>query len=125
MKVLALDIGMRRTGVAFADEADGIVLALHTLEHASKRELAAAVRLLCTQRGIGMIVIGLPLLPSGKEGAQAGMVRDMGTRLAALGLPLLYLDERYTTQDNPDYDGDAAAAVELLRMALSRRQRTP
>ncbi len=121
MKILALDIGMRRTGVAFADDADGVALALTTIAHRSSRDLVSAVQTIVEERGIDGIVFGLPLLPSGEEGKQSGVVRSVGKQMTRFGIPLHYLDERYTTQDYPGYDGDASAAVSVLQMALQRK----
>lgn len=118
VKILSLDIGLKRTGMAYADDADGIAIALTTIVHSSARELLAAVRLVVRERGIEHIVVGLPLLPSGEEGAQSGSVRSIGHQLSSLALPITYLDERYTTPKQVAFDGDASAAVELLLIWL-------
>jgi putative holliday junction resolvase len=119
--LLALDIGRRRTGVAYADTAVGVPLALDTLVHASTEEWMMAIRSIVTEKKIDRIVVGLPLLPSGEEGEQAHFVREWAAVLAArTGAPLSFLDERYTTPGSGDADGDAAAAVELMHMALQR-----
>lgn len=122
MRFLALDTGTRRTGVAYLDEATGIVLPLDTLRHASEAELVAAVDDLCTKRSIDIVVVGLPMLPSGAEGEQAQYARRVGEMLVQKGWKVRFHDERFTTPKKPGkhgiplsaYDGDAAAACALL-----------
>ena len=118
MRLLALDIGRRHTGIAYYDDAMGIPLPLDTLTHDSSEELCAYLQQLSQQRGIDRVIVGLPLLPSGKEGAQAQFVRDVGAMLEKAGMDLSYLDERYTTPRQTQGDGNAAAACSLLEMAL-------
>ncbi len=120
MMVLALDIGKRKTGVAFGDSSIGVPLALETITHASTGALLRAVRSIVSEKHIDRIVAGLPLLPSGAEGDQARYVRTVASALEEIGVPVSVLDERYTTPPPGETDGDAAAAVELLRMALQR-----
>lgn len=121
MCVLALDVGRRRTGAAFADGADGVPLALQSIEHASVRQLVAAVASIVRERAADRIVLGLPLLPSGAEGEQAAYVRSVAHALSPLGLPIAFLDERYTT-DKGASDGDAKAACEILLTFLDRER---
>jgi putative Holliday junction resolvase len=124
MKTLALDVGTRRTGVAFLDDATGIPVPLDTLEHRSEKELLAKVREIISARGIQGVVVGLPKLPGGEEGTQAAVSRSIGEKIAETGLPVRYVDERFTTPSSKGskhappasaFDGDAAAACELLR----------
>lgn len=120
MRILALDLGMKRTGVAFAESDVGIALPLDTITASSPQELLDEILLLADERDIDMILIGLPLLLSGKEGFQTGYVRDMGALLEEKGLSVQYLDERFTSQKHGETDGDARAASTLLSLYLER-----
>lgn len=122
MKYLALDIGMRRTGVAFLDDAVGIPLPLDTIHHQSTEELVDVVSTLVQARGIDQLVIGLPLLPSGEEGSQVELVRAVAAQFEAFNVPIKFVDERYTTGKRTpprragptSEDDNAAAATHLL-----------
>lgn len=118
MKYLSLDVGTRRTGLAFFESTTAIVLPLDTLLHQSADELAQQVLAITQSRGIDLIVLGLPLLPSGAEGSQVAFVRSCADLLTEHGLRVAFQDERYTTQRQSDTDGDARAACELLRTYL-------
>lgn len=121
MRILALDIGKRRTGVAFCDDAIGIPLPLDTILSTDEADLIGQLLQLCDEREIDLLIIGLPLLLSGEEGAQSTFVRFIGNRLEEAEIPVEYLDERYTTQKSGENDGDAKAACGLLQLFLERR----
>jgi putative transcription antitermination factor YqgF len=116
MKILALDLGLKRTGIAFLDTENGVPLSLDTLHHDSAEEVVEAVTRIAHVKGVTHVVMGLPLLPSGDEGEQASVTRACGELLAEKGLTVSYLDERYTTPKNVAH-GDAVAACELLNLA--------
>lgn len=131
MRLLSLDIGLRRTGVAFFDDATGIPLPLDTLRHASVGELLTQLSDILTSRRIEKIIVGLPLLPSGDEGAQVAEVRGVAQKLEEKGYQIVFVDERYTTPRSgaslrqakhapPRSDGDAAAACEILRTFVEK-----
>ena len=120
MRILALDIGMRRTGVAFAECPPGIPLILPTLCHMSTRGFLDQVAQLVHVRRIDHIVVGLPLLSSGKEGMQARYVRTLLPSLALLGACMSTLDERYSTSHDPSQDPDAVAALWILTVFIDR-----
>lgn len=120
MKILALDIGTRRTGCAFYDNATGVPLPLDTVQHRTIDEFVDRVSHLARDRGIDRLVIGLPLLPSGQEGAQASEVRTYSSALAALQIPATFLDERYTTPKGGPGDGDASSALSILNTYLQK-----
>lgn len=121
MRILALDIGKRRTGVAFSDDTIGIPLPLDTLLSKDEADLVSQILVLCDEREIDLLVIGLPLLLSGQEGSQSTFVRFIGNRLEEAEIPVQYLDERYTTQKSGENDGDARAACTLLQLFLDRK----
>ena len=120
MRLLSLDIGRHHTGIAFYDDATGIPLPLDTITHESVEALVDHVHALIRSRSIDRIIIGLPLLPSGEEGEQVSFVREIGSVLASAGIPLSYVDERYTTPRASISDGNAAAACSLLQIALHK-----
>jgi len=121
MRYLALDIGTKKTGVAFYDDATGIPLPLETITHASKDEFATHVEELARTRMVDKIVCGLPLLPSGEEGMQATIVREYTALLESRGFPCSLFDERYTTpRDERSSDGNASAACMILHSFLSQ-----
>lgn len=128
MRYLALDIGTRRTGVAFLDTATGIPLPLDTVHHSTDEELSVAVMDIIRLRNVGKVLVGLPLLPSGKEGSQAVVSRRAGNMLSSQGIEVEYMDERYSSPRRlghkyaipvKKFDGDAAAACALASLKLS------
>lgn len=123
MRYLALDVGNRRTGIAYLDDTVGIPLPLDTILHTSEDQLIDAVMAIVSARQIDRIIVGLPRLPSGDEGLQAAESRKIGSRLEKKGLAVEFVDERYTTPRFSSHknalptqktDGDAAAACAIL-----------
>ena len=115
MRILALDIGTKRTGVAYIDqEAVNITMPLETIASTSEKDFLQAVRSLVTDRKVDSIVIGLPYLPSGKEGAQAAFVRERAKTLEDLGIPLSFVDERYSSRTSSPAIGKKARFDESL-----------
>ena len=101
-RLLGLDLGERRIGVAVAD-SDGRATPLTTLRRASTPDLdaAAVARLLGEQRA-GELVVGLPLEAAGHEGSQARVTRDWVEAVTPILEPILiapirYRDERLTS----------------------------
>ncbi|MBI3331496.1 Holliday junction resolvase RuvX [Candidatus Peregrinibacteria bacterium] len=127
VKILALDIGTKRTGVAYTDETLGFPIALETIHHRSKKEFLEAVLEIVRAKKIEHVVVGIPYLPSGEEGSQAAIVREYAALLEAKNIPLSTVDERYSTgrkvapragvpgSGNPDSE----AAIAILDTFLS------
>ncbi|MDD5041934.1 MAG: Holliday junction resolvase RuvX [Candidatus Peribacteraceae bacterium] len=113
-RILALDIGTKRTGVAYLDEETNVPLPLFTLHHESVASLLSQVSALLQERQIDRLIVGLPLLPSGDEGAQARFVRSVTEQMRSRGWAVTLKDERYTTPRGKTADPDAIAAFNLL-----------
>jgi len=98
MRILSLDVGERRIGVAVADEAVRVALPVAVVE---RRELPAdldAIARLVQEQGAEAVVIGLPISLSGSLGPQAQVVKAFGQELSArLSLSIEYWDERLTS----------------------------
>jgi putative Holliday junction resolvase len=97
-RVIGIDLGSRRIGVAATDGLGLTAQPRATLaRHGGVRDLeaiAAAVR----EVGADRIVVGLPLDPEGGEGPAARRARDFAAKLAsALGLPVELVDESFST----------------------------
>jgi putative Holliday junction resolvase len=99
LKVLAIDFGLRRVGVAVGDTELGIAVPAGVLPNNGKliEKIAEIVR----EKGVEKVVVGLPLTPSGREGERAKAVREFISKLRATlpNLPVETWDERYTTQE--------------------------
>src|SRR6202044_950912 len=97
-RILALDLGKRRIGLALSDPLGITAQGLPTFQRTNIREDLAALASLAEEREVGLILMGFPLHMSGREGRQAEYTREFGERLAArTGLPIRYWDERLTT----------------------------
>ena len=120
MKVLALDYGAARTGVAVSDPTGTLARPLRVVERAASeagmKELAELVRAEEAER----VVVGLPLTLRGERGDQAEETERFAEALEAiLDVPVERFDERFTTTlAGPGGDEDARAAAHLLTSYL-------
>lgn len=119
MKYLGIDVGTRRSGIAFADSKDDILFSLKTFNHKTEDELFLEITRLVTEKQIDEVVLGNPLLLSGEAGKQSGIVLALAQRLSEVRIPYSLCDERYTSNGANLYDKDAAAACEILAVKLN------
>ncbi len=95
-RIMALDVGGRRIGVAVSDETRLIATPLRYVLRGHRDR--AEIRALIERWDVERLVVGMPTGLSGREGPQAADVRAYAEPLAAaLNLPLEYWDERLTT----------------------------
>jgi len=98
MRVLALDIGEKRIGVAVSDPSGTVATPLKVLATQSVLSDSRLLANLAEDYEVELVVVGLPLSLDGTEGAQAAEVRRIGDRLAkSLPLPFEYFDERLSS----------------------------
>ena len=98
-RILGIDLGSRRVGLAIADVGVGIARPLATVARGDTLDADAAVLgRVCREQGIAEIVVGLPVEARGNEGEMAAGAREwasvMGERL---GLPVTMRDERLSS----------------------------
>ena len=97
-RVLALDFGKRRIGLAVSDELGITAQGLQTLQRTNTREDLGHLVQLIAEKNVTLILMGKPLHMSGAESRQAEYTRDFAGRLsAASGVPVEFWDERLTT----------------------------
>jgi len=122
VKVIAVDYGSARTGVAVSDPTGTIARPLGVVERAGGevglRRLAELIR----AEGAERVVVGLPLTLRGERGEQARETETFLEALrAAVDVPVESFDERFTTrlaQQSGDEPEDARAAAHLLSSYL-------
>jgi putative Holliday junction resolvase len=97
-RVLALDLGKRRIGLAISDELGVTAQGLPTLVRTNKAEDLDALGRLIREKGVALVVVGQPLNMSGTEGRQANWASQFSRTLAAhVQVDVQLWDERLTS----------------------------
>lgn len=136
-KVMGIDYGDARTGVAISDLLCSIVGTTTVVPSRNTEKAIADIARLAKENGVGQIVVGLPKNMDGTEGNRAELCRAFADRLReATGLPVVMWDERRTTVEahnilsEHNYHGkkrkntvDAVAASLILEGYLAYRGR--
>ncbi len=98
MKVLGVDLGLARTGVAISDCNQVLASPFCVIKEKDNEVLAQKVGQICADEGIQEIVVGLPKNMDGSEGASAQNARTFADMLSKItNLPIFMVDERGTT----------------------------
>ena len=98
-RILAVDWGARRVGLAVSDPEGSLARPLPTLLVTGPADAADRVAEAAEREGADAIVVGLPLHYSGEEGASAAKARAMGEALAGRGFRVVYRDERSSSEE--------------------------
>ena len=99
-RILALDVGEKRIGVALSDESQTVATAYTTLHAQPFSVFVQKLTKILVAEYVVEIVVGLPLSLNGSEGPQAGRIRAFMEQLAPLVTqPLSTCDERYTSAE--------------------------
>lgn len=128
MRLLGIDLGDKRTGIASGDAETRQVFPITTLHIPAGEALLAKILTLATEHGADALILGLPLNMDGSMSPRAKATQVFGAELAAAsGLPVHYQDERLTSfeaeQRLRDHDAssetaDAHAAVIMIEEYL-------
>jgi putative Holliday junction resolvase len=134
-RIVSLDVGDKRIGVAVSDPTGMLVTPLRTIQRKNTQKDVTALSALLTEQEAEMVVVGLPTNMDGTEGEQARKVRSFAKHLeSATKLPIEFEDERLSTFSaieslvergvktghNRDLVDMEAAAI-ILRSYLDRR----
>jgi putative Holliday junction resolvase len=114
-RILALDYGTKRIGVALSDELGWTAQPLETLERKTLDRDVAHIAALVGSHAVERVVLGLPLQLDGREGPAVRAMREFAVKLeAGLSVPVVRWDERMTTK---------AAEGLLIAADVSRKKR--
>lgn len=98
MKILAVDFGLARTGLAVCDENEMLASPAGVISEWNRERLAQAIAAQAKERAVGRIVVGLPRNMDGSEGESALRARNFAALLQSLvAVPVALYDERGTT----------------------------
>jgi putative Holliday junction resolvase len=136
LRILALDVGQARIGVALSDPTGTLATPIAAIPRRDEPHDVREVLGLATEHEVGEIVVGLPLSLSGKRGAQARTTVRFAEALAREAtVPVTPVDERYSTAEaerllrasgvEPSRDRarlDAAAAAVILQSYLDSKR---
>ena len=139
MRIIGLDHGSRRIGLAIGDLETGMAFARPALQRTNLAADLDSIRRMAADEGAGTLVMGLPRNMDGSEGPQAQAARAFGQRLADRGLDVVFQDERLTSwqaaeqlgprrgRDRRSGELDSAAARLILQEYLDAQlgQSTP
>ncbi len=121
MRILGLDLGERRVGVAVSDSLGLTAQPVGTLEITGDRDLLARIGALVREHEISRVVVGLPLNQDGSEGPRATRVLDLAGRIGAtLGLPVETVDERFSSIEATRVLRDAPRKVRRQKGSVDR-----
>jgi putative Holliday junction resolvase len=114
VRILGVDLGSKRIGLAVSDEGGQIAFPAGVIESRGQRRDLARLRALVDERGIERAVVGLPLHLDGRRGPEAERASQFAEALArTAGIPVETLDERWTSLE----------AERLLPQVTTRRKK--
>ena len=114
-RLLGVDYGQVRVGLAITDPDRKIAFPLTTYERRGRDKDATYFRTLLIEEPVGAYVVGLPVHLDGREGQKAAEAREFGRWLGeTTGLPVVFWDERFTTVE---------AETALWNAGLTHKQR--
>ena len=120
-RILALDVGSRRIGIAVSDPLGITAQGLETLERKNKRYDFAHLHRVIREYEVREIVVGLPLRMSGAEGTQSEKMRVFAEELhKKFGLPVHLWDERLTSAEANRFMRETELSIEKRGKAVDR-----
>lgn len=120
-RILALDLGRKRIGLALSDPLGISAQGLETLQRTTIREDIAAIEALAREHAVKLILLGHPLNMKGDEGRQAVYTREFAEKLRErAGLEVKFWDERLTSKEAERVLKQSGISIEKRAKAVDR-----
>lgn len=120
-RILALDVGKKRIGLAVSDELGLTAQGIETLQRDRIREDLEHLRQIADKWHVGLLLVGKPLHMSGDESRQSEYTREFAERLGNhLGLPVVFWDERLTSAEAERLLREGGATLTQRKKAVDR-----
>jgi putative Holliday junction resolvase len=127
MRVLGIDYGSKKVGVALGDTETRMASPWAIVENSGHGDVVKQIKLICEREGAERVILGVPtpLRDAALENAQVRAVRLFATDLRSLGIPVDEWEERLTSAEarhyaQPGQQDDAIAASIMLQSYLER-----
>jgi len=98
-RLLAVDLGAKRVGLALSDPQQRLASPLATLAFKGERKLLAELLTLIREKEVEAVILGLPLREDGSEGRGCQLARGLAGKLEGRGVPTVLWDERYSSRE--------------------------
>jgi len=120
-RILALDLGKKRIGLALSDSLGISAQGLNTLQRSTIREDIAALAAIAREHQVQLVLLGHPLNMRGDEGRQAFYTRDFAQRLTErTGLAVRFWDERLTSREAERVLKQSGISIQKRAKAIDR-----
>ena len=120
-RILALDVGKKRIGLAVSDELGITAQGIETLHRTRIREDLENLKDIVQHWNVNLLLIGRPLHMSGAESRQSEYTAEFADRLKDyIGLPVVFWDERLTSAEAERLLRDAGASLENKKRSVDR-----
>jgi putative transcription antitermination factor YqgF len=113
-KILALDIGRRHTGIAITDATQKAVFLREEFSHKSQIELMERLRVFFADESVVGVLAGWPLDMSGAKTDETLLVEEVIEKIRALDVPVVLMDERWTSKQAEKNQGSHSEAALIL-----------
>jgi len=133
VRILAIDFGERRIGLATSDETGTLATPRRTLERVEDGRAVEEILRFCQEEDIGLLLVGFPRSPEGVESPFAARIRSFAAKLAArTAIPLRFHEETLTSREaaarlprrSSRGDVDKMAAAVLLEDYLRHQEKS-
>lgn len=115
MKIMSLDVGTKRIGIAVSDELGITANGLQTLKRTDNKSDIKKLKNLCSELNVEKVIVGIPYNTDGQISKNGQVIKNFSEKLRKeLSLPVDYINEAFTTMDAQQY---------LLEANMSRKKR--
>ena len=97
-RILGIDFGEKRVGLALSDRLNLIASPYKTIQYASENDLLNKIKKIVCDKEVEIFVLGLPLNMKGQDSNQTKKVRSFKKLLSILEIPIFYEDERFSSK---------------------------
>jgi putative Holliday junction resolvase len=120
-RILALDVGRKRIGLAVSDELGITAQGIETLQRTRIRDDLAALKNIVEARNVRLLLVGQPLHMSGSESRQSEYTKEFAERLQQyLSIPVVHWDERLTSAEAERMLRAAGASLDQKKKSVDR-----
>lgn len=120
MRILAVDFGEKRIGLATSDATGMLATPRKTLARTADSQAAAEILRFCGEEGIELILLGIPRSPEGRESEFAARIRSFAAKLSErTEIPIRFHEETLTSNEAARRLPPGAAREDIDRMAAA------